>query len=290
MPVSKTGLYDGLYLSLMHPTALKYEGDYGPNAKGKIFARGLSAVRRDNSKLVQQTVLDVMDMLFKHMAPRKDIVAFCGAALAAIHNSATLVHTDRDFPGRLPFDSFVQSAGISKDLAAYDGDNAATAVAKQMLAANPQCGIGKNSRVTFVVTVQGKGAKRCQQALLPSTCRETRAPLDAEFYTSALLKKLAPLLSVLFLNDESAARRVRTDEGRFVEQEPASAAARARLIGEATAERAILEAFRKQKLFEAPLELRQACAETEAKPAKRKAATLGQLVGQSSIASFFKKA
>lgn len=242
-------------------------------------------MRRDNSKLVQQTVLDVMDLLFKKVAPRSDVVAFCGAAFAVIHNSAVLVHTDREFPGRLPFESFIQSAGISKDIDAYDGESAATAVARQMLAANPQCGVGKQSRVTFVVTLQGKGAKRAAQALLPSTCRETHAPLDASFYTSALLKKLAPLLSVLFLEDEKAARRTRTLTGEIVELAPKSAAERARLLGESLAERAILEAFRRHKLYEAPQEMRAAPAGAGKGAAKRTAAE----AGQRSVASFFKK-
>lgn len=229
-----------------------------------------------------------MDMLFKQLSPRADIIAFCGAAFARVHNSAVLVHAgpEREFEGRLPFEAFVQSAGISKDIDAYDADNSATAVARQMLAANPQCGIGKNSRVTFVVTAQTKGAKRCEQALLPSSCLESRAPLDTSFYTGALLKKLAPLLSVLFMEEERASRRVRTLDGGVVEQEPASAAARARLLGEASAERAILGAFRAQKLVEAPHEMRQAGAEPARAGAKRSAAGAG---GQGSIRSFFKK-
>ena len=265
--------------------SLKYEGDYSPGAKGKLFARGLSAVRRDNAKLVQDTVLKVMDLLFKQVAPRDAIAAFCGKAFADIHNSAVLAHEgpERDFPGRLPFTSFTQSAGLSKSLDDYDAESSATAVAKQMLAANAQCGVGKNSRVTFVVTAQVKGSKRCEQALLPSTCAETRAPLDTAFYTEALMKKLAPLLSVLFMDDERASRRVRTLEGRIVEQEPASAAARARLLGEATAERAMMEAFRKQKLMEAPHSLRQAGGGGERAGVKRKA----EGAGPASIARFF---
>jgi len=47
---------------------------------------------RNHSKLAQDTVLKTMDLLFKQMAPR---------------------------------DSIVQSAGISKDIDAYDTDNSA---------------------------------------------------------------------------------------------------------------------------------------------------------------------
>jgi len=269
--------------------ALKYESDYGPSAKGKIFARGLSAVRRDNSKLVQDTVLKTMELLFKQMAPRDTIIAACGEAFARIHNSALLAHAgaERDFPGRLAFEAFVQSAGISKEIDAYDTDNSATAVARQMLAANPQCGIGKNSRVTFVVTAQGKGAKRSEQALLPSACQAQRAPLDADFYTSALLKKLAPLLSVLFMEEERAARRVRTLDGRVVEEAPATAAARARLLGEATAERAILAAFRRQKLVEAPRELRAEGAPAAAAKRKASEGTAKTMAGQTTLKGFF---
>jgi len=255
--------------------ALKYEGDYSEGASGKIFARGLSAVRRDNAKLVQKTVLDVMDLLFKKGATRDETAAFAGAAFAAVHNSAVLVHAgaERDFPGRLPFEAFVQSAGISKELAEYDGDNSATAVARQMLAANPQCGIGKNSRVTFVVTAAPKGSKRCHQALLPSVCLAETAPLDAGFYTGALLKKLAPMMSVLYMQEEAASRRTRTLDGSVVAREPDTAAARARLLGEAHAERAILAAASKaQKLVYAPKELRPSADEPPRPAAKRKAA------------------
>lgn len=276
--------------------ALKYEGDYGEGAKGKVFARGLSAVRRDNARIVQQTVLSVMDLMFKQGAPRDAIVAACGVALAKVHNSAVLAHEgpERDFEGRLPFEAFLQSAGISKDLGAYDAENAATAVARQMLKANAQCGIGKNSRVTFVLTAQEKGAKRSEQALLPSACQASRTPLDVHFYESALLKKLCPLLSVLYADDERASGRVRTLQGTIVEQEPESAAARARLLGEASAERAILAAFRSQKLMKPPREMRQAGAELARSGGKRKLARSGgkrkaESRGQSSIAFFFKR-
>jgi len=267
--------------------ALKIEGNFKKGeydaggeavANAKIFARGLSAVRRDNAKLIQDTVLKVMDLLFKQVAPRDTIVAFCGKAFADIHNSAVLAHDgpDRDFPGRLPFASFIQSAGLSKAIGDYDAESSATAVAKQMLAANAQCGVGKNSRVTFVVTAQFKGSKRCEQVLLPSICQQTRAPLDTSFYEEALMKKLAPLLSVLFMDEERASRRVRTLDGRIVEQAPASAAARARLLGEASAERALAAAFRQQRLVEATHEV---------SGTKRKAPD----GGQRSIAAFFKR-
>jgi len=267
--------------------ANKFEGDYSLNAKSKLFARGLSAVRRDNAKLVQDTVLKVMDLLFKQVAPRENIVAFCGKAFADIHNSAVLAHEgpDRDFPGRLPFASFIQSAGLSKAIDEYDAESSATAVAKQMLAANAQCGVGKHSRVTYVVSAQFKGAKRSEQALLPSICQQTRAPLDTVFYEEALMKKLAPLLCVLFMDEERASRRVRTLDGRVVEQEPASAAARARLLGEATAERALLASFREQKLMGASHNLRQASGGGERVEKKRKA----QDEGQASISRFFGK-
>ena len=282
---------------VLYPTAFykkkmyasyKYEGDYSPGAKGKLFARGLSAVRRDNAKLVQDTVLNVMDLLFKQVAPRDTIVAFCGKAFANIHNSAVLAHEgpERDFPGRLPFASFIQSAGLSKALGEYDAESSATAVAKQMLAANSQCGVGKNSRVVFIVCAQFKGAKRCEQVLLPSICQKTRAPLDAAFYEEALMKKLAPLLSVMFINDERASRRVRTLDGRIVEQAPASAAARARLLGEASAERALAAAFRQQKLVEPTHVLGQARGGGgERSGVKRKAGD----AGQGSIVHFFER-
>jgi hypothetical protein len=100
------------------------------------------------------------------------------------------------------------------------------------------------------------------------------------------MKKLAPLLSVLFMSNERASRRVRTLDGRIVEQAPASAAARARLLGEASAERALATAFRQQKLVEVAHFLRQADGSgVERSGSKRKAPD----AGQSTLTRFFGK-
>jgi hypothetical protein len=255
--------------------AFKYE-EYGENAKGKVFARGLSAVRRDNALLVKNTVLAVMDLMFKRMAPRDQIVAYCGQQMAHVVNSAALVYDgpDRDFDGRLGFQTFVQSAGISKDLADYDADNSATVIAKQMLEKHAQCGIGKNSRVTFVVTLQPKGTKRCQQVLLPSTAQKEHALLDSNFYTGALMNKLAPLMSVLFMDDARASRRTRDLHGNIIYVEPSSAAERKRLLGEALAEKAIEAAFKNCRVIHVASQIRPAPETKEPASKKKKTAQL----------------
>ena len=48
-----------------------------------------------------------------------------------------------------------ESSSAAEASSAEASDNSALVVARQMLEANPQCGIGKNSRVTFVLTAQG---------------------------------------------------------------------------------------------------------------------------------------
>jgi DNA polymerase elongation subunit (family B) len=266
--------------------ANKYEGDYSETAKGKIFARGLSAVRRDNALIVKQTVTQAMDMMFKQRRSRSEVVAFCADALSAVHNSAVVVHEgpDRDFDGRLPFEAFVQSAGITKAVDDYDADNSATMIAKQMLELNPQCGVGKASRVTFVITAR-PGAKRCQQALLPSTAVSERARLDPEFYTTALLKKLAPLLSVLFSEGEQASRRVTSAFGETMVLQPDSKAARMRLIGEASAEQALLMEYKQRRVIAPRPELREPPAPLQRK--EKKAKTAEDDPGQRKISSFF---
>lgn len=227
--------------------ATKYE-QYGEDAKGKFFAKGLSAVRRDNAKLVKTIVSAAMDDMFKYKKPAADVVANAARSIAAVRNSAAVVYAgpEREFEGRLPFESFVQSAGISKPLEEYASDNAATAVAKQLLQLDAQSGVGKNSRVTFVVIAAGKDAKRSEQALLPSIAQSRQAPLDAGFYVEALMKKLAPLLSVYFRDAEvaSSTRMVTLDGAGTLARGKQKASAASRLLGEATAERALMDALR----------------------------------------------
>ena len=77
--------------------------------------------------------------------------------------------------------------------------------------------MGKNSRVTFIVTKAERDAKRAEQVTLPSRCEAKQVPLDPSFYTDAVVKKVAPMLSVLFAADERQARMTRTVYGKLVE-------------------------------------------------------------------------
>jgi DNA polymerase elongation subunit (family B) len=230
--------------------AAKYE-DYGADAKPKVWARGLSAVRRDNAVLVKDTVLAVMDMLFKPSCNSDDIVRWLGRRLADIHNSAVLAHSpEAAFEGehRFPLAAFVQSAGISKELAEFDAPNAAVAVALQMLEENPHSAVGKNSRVTFVVTKAARDAKRAEQVTLPSRCEAEQVPIDAGFYTESVVKKVAPMLSVLFSAAERKARMTVNVFGQCVQLEPLKASDRDKLLGQATAAAKIMAAFHSNKL------------------------------------------
>lgn len=235
--------------------AAKYE-HYGPDAKPKIWARGLSAVRRDNAVLVKDTVLAVMDMLFKYRRSRADIVAWVGQRMADVHNSAVLAHSpDAAFSGaqRFALADFIQSAGISKELSEFDTPNAAVAVALQMLEENQHSEVGKNSRVTFIVTKGERDAKRAEQATLPSRCAANKVALDPAFYTDSVVKKVAPMLSVLFAADERQGRMTRDLHGQIVELPPAKASDRDKLLGQTTAEAKIAGAFRSNtRLTHAP--------------------------------------
>jgi DNA polymerase elongation subunit (family B) len=231
--------------------AMKYEGDYGEAAKGKIFARGLSAVRRDNALLIKNTVLAVMDKMFKDKASRESIIEFCGTQLALIHNSATRAHEDDRIAGQLPFAAFIQSAGISKELDEYDAPNAAVMVARQLLETNPGAGIGKGVRVTFVVVAAANNAKRCDQVLLPDLAMRDKVPLDAAFYVDGLLKKLGPLLSCFYAADERNGRRTRDVFGRVIDLPPPRVADQKKLLGQDTAERKLVAAFKSNRLVHA---------------------------------------
>jgi DNA polymerase elongation subunit (family B) len=226
--------------------ASKYE-QYDENAVGKVWARGLSSVRRDTAVLVKDTVLAVMDQLLKHKKSREDIIGWLGQRLADIHNSAVLAHhPDAAFPGskRFALADFMQSAGISKGLDEFDVPNAAVAIARQMLEENQHSEVGKNSRVTFIVTKAARGAKRSEQVTLPSRCEVQKTPLDAGFYTGSVIKKVAPMLSILFAAEERQARRTRDVFGRVVEVAPVKAADRDKMLGQNTAETRIATAWR----------------------------------------------
>ena len=43
-------------------------------------------------------------------------------------NSAVLTYSDRTWPGKLPFDAFIQSAGIGKELASYESPTTASTI------------------------------------------------------------------------------------------------------------------------------------------------------------------
>lgn len=227
--------------------AAKWEDSFGPDAKPSMFARGISAIRRDNAKLVSDTVKEVMDMMFFKKASREAIIDFCGKSMANILNSATMAYSETNWDNKLPFEAFIQSAGIGKDIAAYKTPNNAFAIAQQMLAENHQCGIGKGSRVTFVIARSLPGSKRSDTVLLPHVAQELRVPLDPTYYTDALLAKLAPLVCVLYMNDDRASRRAVDVFGNIVTIQPKLASERDRLLGESIAERAIVASFKKQK-------------------------------------------
>ena len=270
-------LYPSAFYKPKMYCAFKYE-KYGEDAreKAKVFARGLSSVRRDNALIVKETVLKTMDMMFKQENKPEEILAYIGKQMATIHNSIISAYCPGRFDGQLPFDSFIQSAGVSKKLADYDADNAATTVAKQLMELDPSLSFDKNTRVTFVVTAAPSNTKRRDQALLPELAQKNQTPLDAEFYTSALTKKLAPLISCFYMDKERKERTVKDALGRIVELAPKRVADQNKLLGQATAEKLIEAAFKSNKLLQPK---RSADSPPSGGAAKKS--------GQQSIASFF---
>lgn len=288
-------------------SAVKFE-TYHAEAKGKVWCRGLSAIRRDNSVLLKNTVLEVMDLMFKYQKDRDFLIDWIGKRLADIFNSAAVIHDpDAVFTGvkRFRLEDFIQSAGISKALTEYDAPNAAVRIAEQMLIENPNSEVGKNSRVSFVVTKCLKDSKRGDQVLLPHICVLRKTAIDAHFYVNAVIKKLAPLVCVFFAHDEQRSRLNGTMEGATVTGQASSCAERTKLQGQQLAERLICECFRSQrlKLAVAPVDaggrLKLCAPPKAATPSDKKRKTVAELEAaanadkrgkkQASLRLFFKK-
>jgi DNA polymerase elongation subunit (family B) len=192
-----------LYKKKMY-SGLKYEPGapplnlplYDPENKPKVHSRGLSVVRRDNALIIKTTMTKILKMTTTLDTTRESILEESASAIVATKKAALRVHDSKDY------EQFICSAGISKALDSYASPVAAVEVANQMMEENDSIQITSGTRVTFVVAAAHKLAKRAEQALLLETCKRERAPLDFNFYCEALLKKLGPLLSVFFVNDE----------------------------------------------------------------------------------------
>jgi hypothetical protein len=124
------------------------------------------------------------------------------------------------------------------------------------------------------------GTKRCDQALLPDECQKKRVPLDSTFYVNAVIAKVAPMLSVHFIGTERASRRNKTMDGETIEMLPETKAAQSRLLGEASAEAALLQSYRSQRLFADSFYVAPAGGEGDEQQSAKK---------QKTINSFFKK-
>lgn len=267
-------LYPCAFLKPKMYAGMKCEGPYtGDAVEWEMLSKGMASVRRENAGLVRDGFRVALGLMFNQKANPGDIVAALGAFLARVHNSSVDVHTRR-LVDTLPFSSFVKSGGLSKGLDDYDTENSAVHVSKQLLEDNPSVAIGRNTRVSFVITAAPAGTKRAAQACLASRAEARKEILDGAYYTEALLLKLAPLLSCLFVDAERASRVQRDVFGKPVHVQPKSKAAQGRLLGEATAERALLAAMRGHKLLSA--------APAQAAAGKRAA-------GQMTIASFLVK-
>lgn len=277
----KTMMPLGLYKKKMYIGA-KHEDD-----KVELMMKGVTSARRDNSMLIRDTVVRAQTMLFMEGASQHDVVQFCGQAMARVHNSAVCVHdgAERDFDGRFALKDFLQSAGIKRDMASYKSDNSAILVAKAMLAENPLCGVGKGSRVVFVIAQKHK-AKRCEQAMLLETCQARRARLDQDFYVEALTKKIVPMISILFKQQEAASRVVKDPFGRLLTLNPKTVADQKKIVGETTALKALEEVFRKCRLVQRRQELQPPPEAPAAKQAKVKDKTAEHTQG---IEKFFRR-
>ena len=230
-------------------SGLKYEGDYSLTAKGKVHSRGLSVVRRDNALIIKETMMEALKLVTMPGVTRDQMVEFAASRIHACMCAAQEVHTSQ------LFEQFVCSAGISKALDQYDSPVAAVRIAEQMKEENDTLDIKGGTRVTFVVASALKGTKRADQALLLETLKRERRPLSCEFYTEALMKKLAPLMSVFFAQERQMVRDIM---GKMVEVKPKTRAEEALLPGQKRAQEAIERALfcirTKRKTVEEPRE------------------------------------
>ena len=231
-----------LYKKKMY-SGLKFESNYGIDAKSKLHSRGIALVRRDNARLVRHVMKRTLDVMLDLKATPEDAVRVVADHIALVEASIKSIH-DSDRPAaHIPMEDFVISGGISKELDDYAGvPNSAACIAKRLMELNPLEKIGLGSRVTFVICKSTKGARRAEQAELVSDVVKERKQLDNEYYIGAIKKKCEPLLSALFAEKERELSKTRSVDGTTVLLAARCQMDRDKMSGQLYAEKQLAEA------------------------------------------------
>jgi len=221
---------------------MKYEL-YDESAVSQMHSRGIALVRRDCAALVRNALRSTLNLMLQPEVNEAAVLANAVECVRLVAASARTVHNVTRPDEHLPLSDFELSGGLSKNLDEYDSLNAQAAVASRLMELFPLEKLGKGTRVTFVHRAEHSKAKRRDQATLVADLVQERWPLDVDYYTKAVLRKLCPVLSALYVNDEKHSLTHQMYGGGAVEVMHPRASERNALVGQTTAERLLRAAL-----------------------------------------------
>ena len=222
---------------------MKYESYDDEHPASKMHSRGIALVRRDCAPLVRNALRSTLQLLLQPEVNEAAVLAMAVECVRLVSASARTVHDVRRPDEHLPLSDFELSGGLSKNLDEYDSLNAQGAVASRLMELFPLEKLGKGTRVTFVHRAEHIKTKRASQAVLVSDLVRERLPLDVDYYTEAVLRKLCPVLSALFGEEEKRGLTHQTMNGGAVEVQHRRASERSALVGQTTAEKRLRAAL-----------------------------------------------
>ena len=221
---------------------MKYES-YDESAVSQMHSRGIALVRRDCAALVRNALRSTLNLMLQPEVNEAAVLANAVECVRLVAASARTVHNVTRPDEHLPLSDFELSGGLSKNLDEYDSLNAQGAVASRLMELFPLEKLGKGTRVTFVHRAEHSKAKRRDQTTLVADLVQERWPLDVDYYTKAVLRKLCPVLSALYVDDEKRSLTHQMYGGGAVEVMHKRASERNALVGETTAERLLRAAL-----------------------------------------------
>ena len=216
----------------------KFVNQFGDDAESELNSRGIALVRRDNASLVRTIMKQTLERMLRLDVNADDVVESVARYMDLVRRSIGSMHAPNRAEDHLPLDQFVLSAGLSKDLEEYEGPpNCAAHIAVRLMQINPLETLGAGTRVTFVIRAAHADAKRGEQACLKDDLVRERFQLDTEYYLGAIRKKCEPLLSALFVGDESKTLTFKSMLGGIVRVQHSKASERDALPGQTEAAR-----------------------------------------------------
>jgi DNA polymerase elongation subunit (family B) len=215
---------------------MKYES-YDESAVSQMHSRGIALVRRDCAALVRNALRSTLNLMLQPEVNEAAVLANAVECVRLVAASARTVHNDPRPDEHLPLSDFELSGGLSKNLDEYDSLNAQGAVATRLMELFPLEKLGKGTRVTYVYRAEHAKTKRRDQATLVADLVQERCPLNVDYYTEAMLRKLCPVLSALFVEEEKRSLTHQSLGGGTAEVQHRRAAERNALVGQTTAEK-----------------------------------------------------